>query len=175
MPASADPADAHAHADVLGAGDKHPHNHPQATAEELACLGDLTAEAKAATARFVEYSVALAEGYREPAEAGQTHYPNRRYMLDGATFDLGKPETLIYRTDAAGERRLIGAMYKAPRDTGPQPCGNATWWHTHDGCLDLTARIRTTMPPSGSCPDGTVLREAPVEMMHLWFVPRRQR
>ncbi len=81
---------------------------------------------------------------------------------------------MVYVMDDSGERRLVGALYKALKGNGPTPCGPATYWHTHSRCI----------PPAGeaipenkdnTCPAGYTHREGAVEMMHLWFVPRRQR
>jgi hypothetical protein len=152
----------------------HLHAKPVATADERACLADLTAEAKELTARFNDYAVAVQEGYvPNPGNPDGTHYPNRTYNLDGVVFDLARPETLIYRTDAAGSRRFVGVMYKAPKGQhGPTPCGAATYWHTHTSCVNPTTRekIEDTHEP---CPSGFDTRESG-EMIHLWFVPRRR-
>jgi hypothetical protein len=168
----------HTHVPDTAAGDgipatQHPHNHPAPTADELACLRDLTAAAKALTARLADDRAAAAEGYREPPKTGATHFPNPAYHRDGATFDLARPETAVYRTLPDGTRQLAGVMYVAPAGEGPTPCGNATWWHTHPQCVDPATRTRAAAPPDGSCPEGTLLREGKAEMMHLWFVPRR--
>jgi hypothetical protein len=173
------PAHVHEQADAAADGvsasatAQQPHDHPVPTTDELACLRDLTAEARTLTARLAEYTTAVAEGYRAPLRETGNHYANPAYARDGVVFDLAHPETAIYRTLPDGTRVLVGVMYTAPAGEGPTPCGNATWWHTHPQCVDPGARTRTPAPPDGSCADGTVLREGRVEMMHLWFVPRR--
>jgi len=148
--------------------------HPEPTAEERACFADLTTEAKIATARFDDIDVAIAEGYRISEDPAETHMPNRAYMRDGRSLDLAYPESLIYISDASGERRLVGALYKAIKGQGPTPCGNATSWHTHGRCI---AADGTFIPESKdkTCPAGYEHHDGAVEMMHLWFVPRRQR
>jgi hypothetical protein len=149
------------------------HAHPEPTAEERACFIALTAEAKAATARFADIEVARAEEYMISDDPTKTHMPNRAYMRDGAPLDLAKPETLVYIM-RDGERVFAGAMYRALRGQGRTPCGAATYWHTHGRCV----------PPNGeaiaenkdkTCPAGYEHQDGVVEMMHLWFIPRRQR
>jgi hypothetical protein len=171
--------DVHMHPDdlMLADGAAMPaatHTHPEPTDEERACFADLTAEAKISTARFADVNVAIAEGYIISHDATMTHMPNRAYMRDGVTFDLGKPESLIYVMDDSGERRFVGALYKAFKGQGPAPCGNATYWHTHGHCI---APDGTAIPENKdkTCPAGYEHREGVVEMMHVWFVPRRQR
>jgi hypothetical protein len=171
--------DAQMHADGMPARPRAPmpagaHGRPEPTVGERACLVALTAEAKAATLRFADIEVARAEGYRISDDPTKTHMPNPAYSRDGKLLDLAYPETLVYRMDADGERQFVGALYKALKGAGPTPCGAATYWHTHGRC----------MPPAGeaipenkdkTCPAGYTHREGAVEMMHLWFVPRRQR
>jgi hypothetical protein len=150
-------------------------HHPKPTAEEAACLADLTAQAKAATTRFEDFNVALSEGYvANVLDPSKTHHPNRAYKRDGVVFELAKPESLIYVTQDDGVKRLVGVLYHAPLGQGPTPCGNATFWHTHGTCI---AADGTAIPESKdkTCPAGMTHRAGNVEMMHLWFVPRGQR
>ena len=169
----------HVHADGLIAADgaampAAAHAHPMPTVEERACFAELTAEAKAATARFEDINVAIAEGYRVSSNPEDTHMPNPAYMRDGVTFDLANPESLIYVMDDNGERRFVGALYKAFKGQGPTPCGNATYWHTHGRCI---APDGSAIPENKdrTCPPGYEHREGVVEMMHLWFVRRGER
>jgi hypothetical protein len=150
------------------------HGHPEPTAEERACFVALTAEAKAATLRFADIEVARAEGYRISDDPTETHMPNPAYMRDGKTLDLAYPESLVYVTDDSGERRFVGALYKALKGSGPTPCGAATYWHTHGRCIPP---VGEAIPENKdkTCPAGYTHREGVVEMMHLWFVPRRGR
>jgi hypothetical protein len=150
-------------------------HHTTATADELACLADLTAQAKAATTRFEDFAVAQAEGYvSNRLDPSKTHHPNPRYKRDGLIFELSKPESLIYVTRDDGSKRLVGALYHAPIDQGPTPCGNATFWHIHGHCVDDTGIV---IPESKdkTGPAGYQHRDGNVEMMHLWFVPRGRR
>jgi hypothetical protein len=173
--------DALMHADMAGDGDMGDatlaaHAHPKPSADELACLADLTVRAKAANARFEGFDVAMAEGYvANPGDPSETHYPNREYNRDGVVFDLAKPETLIYVTDDAGGKRFVGVMYKALKGQGPTPCGNATFWHTHGQCIDPAGGATIPELKDKTCPAGYAHRDGAIEMMHLWFARRGQR
>ncbi len=156
--------------------DSHTRDTPQPTADETACMARLTEETRAATARFADYDVALAEGYvQNPGKVGANHYPNRAYTLDGKIMELSQPETLIYKTDAAGDRTLVGVMFKAAKgQAGPTPCGAASHWHTHTNCVDPATKAEVDETASGICPAGYNLRESG-EMIHIWFVEHGQR
>jgi hypothetical protein len=178
-PADGASDDMHVHPDAMMPADGAAmsgaaHTHPEPTAEERACFVELTAEAKIATARFADINVAIAEGYMISEDSTKTHMPNRAYMRDGVTFDLANPETLVYRTDDSGERRFVGALYKAFKGQGPTPCGAATYWHTHGRCI-ASDGTKVEENKDKTCPAGYEHREGAIEMMHVWFVPRRQR
>jgi len=146
-----------------------------ATPEQIACGNDLVRRTQDATARFADYDIALAEGYRSnPNNPEGTHFNNPTYERDGMTMDLARPEALIYRTNPdTGEKALLGVLFKMPRgQSGPQPCGPVTWWHTHANCIDPATREATLVRHGATCPEGQLYRES-VEMMHVWFIPGR--
>jgi hypothetical protein len=161
--------------DTAADGAEHVHAKPRPTPEERACLATLTQQAAAATARFADVRAAIADGYaRDPAKPNATHYANRAYNIDGAIMDLARPETLVYATRDTGETVLAGVMFKMPRgQSGPQPCGAATTWHTHTTCIDPGTRERMENVHT-ACADGWNTHES-VEMMHLWFIKRGER
>ena len=165
------------HPEVNGEGmpDEHPSGHPPPTASAVACVAELTAQARSLTLRLVDYATAVAEGYGEPARPRGTHHPNIAYKRDGAVFDLAHPESAIYRTRPDGSKQLVGVLYHAPIGEGPTPCGDATSWHTHASCMDPSTRATAPAGDGGACADGLLLRPGRVEMLHLWFVPRRAR
>jgi hypothetical protein len=167
--------DMHLHPDgIQQAGVAATHGHPDPTPDERACFAELTAETKTVTARFADVNVAIAEGYVISDDVTKTHMPNRTYMRDGRSLDLAYPESLIYVTDASGSRRFVGALYKALKGQGPTPCGNATYWHTHGRCISPAGE---TIPENKdkTCPAAYEWRDGAIEMMHIWFVPRRPR
>jgi hypothetical protein len=145
------------------------------TAEERACMADLTARVKEATLRLQDPEVAKAEGYRFPDDPAKTHMPNPAYKRDGQTLDEARPETAMYRLRDDGAYQLVGVMFVALKGQGPRPCGNATRWHTHMACVDEATRKPLDLPAGAACPPGSTMREGRAEMMHVWFVPRKQR
>jgi hypothetical protein len=144
------------------------------TADEKACMASLTAEVKEATLRLADPAVAEAEGYRFSDDPTHTHMPNRAYARDGLTLDYAHPESAIYRMRDDGTYRLVGVLFKAKKNEGPMPCGNATWWHTHTNCVDDATGKPLDLMADVDCPPGSTPHEGAVEMMHVWFVPRRQ-
>jgi len=151
--------------------DAHTHGVPSAaSAEQAACGERLVADVRAATQRFEDFAVAEAEGYRNdtPDVKWVQHFGNPAYKRDGVTWDLGRPESLVYVRRLDGAMRLAGALYMAERGaSGPQPCGGLTTWHTHSGCWDIATKQPAGQPVDGACPAGTVLHESR-EMIHVW-------
>ena len=161
---------------AMSADAAHADGAMQPTQDEIACASDLVRRTQEATARFGDYDVAVAEGYRRnPAKPNATHYGNRAYRLDGNVMDLERPESLIYYTNPrTGEKALIGALFVMPRgQSGPQPCGAATQWHTHAACATAATRDIVTVEHGAACEDGYRYVEG-AEMMHVWFVPGRK-
>ncbi|MBI5289811.1 MAG: hypothetical protein HY873_12640 [Chloroflexi bacterium] len=157
-------------------GEPPKQHHPPAkpTPEERACMADLTAQVKDATIRLQDPEVAKAEGYRFPDDPTKTHMGNRTYVRDGKTLDYAHPETAIYKMQSDGAYRLVGVLFTALKGQGPQPCGNATRWHTHTHCVDGATRKPLDMPGDQACPAGSTAHEGRAEMMHVWFVGRRK-
>jgi len=154
----------------------HPHVAVAADADELACGNGLVQRTREATARFADFEVAAAEGYRSnPAKPDATHYANPAYQRDGNVLDLAHPEALVYFTNrTTGEKALLGALFKMPPgQTGPQPCGAATQWHQHAACADRASGDVIPVDEGETCPPGYRYHES-VEMMHVWFVPGRK-
>ena len=119
----------------------HDHGAPAApaTADEQACGAALVEEVRAATARFEDFNVAVAEGYVKNTP-GQfvAHYHNWSYGRDGKVLDLGRPEDLMYVKTASG-MRLAGVMYIGIKGQAPpQPCGfRHELAHAHQRLLQL--------------------------------------
>jgi hypothetical protein len=162
-----------------GAGQStHPgasHEHGEAiaiTAAELEAAARLVADTKAASARFEDIEVALAEGYYEvaPPRNGLAHYINSRYTRDGRTLDPERPESLVYLRLTDGSWKLVGVLYRmpSPDQPGPRIGGPLTTWHAHDNLCTANGRVVATTNNTGSCARGT-LSKTP-EMLHVWLV-----
>jgi hypothetical protein len=162
-----------------GAGPStHPgasHEHGEAiaiSAAELEAAARLVADTKAASARFEDIEVALAEGYYEvaPPRNGLAHYINSRYTRDGRTLDPERPESLVYLRLTDGSWKLVGVLYRmpSPDQPGPRIGGPLTRWHAHDNLCTANGRVVATTNNTGSCARGT-LSKTP-EMLHVWLV-----
>lgn len=127
------------------------------TASDSSRSADIVARTRAALARFTDVAVAEREGYVKflPWLEDQAvfHYNNiQNAMASGSGIELAKPSSLIYRKDAGGKLRLIGAMYTAPATATPEeldarlPLGFAHW-HQHVGLCGPSVRDFKTMPP----------------------------
>lgn len=150
-------------------GTAHSHGTPvTASPAQIACGADLVDRTREAIARFEDVNVALAEGYRaDPRKPNATHYGNPKYKRDGRTLDLAHPESLVYLTRKDGTKKLVGALFTMARgESGPQPCGDVTHWHTHTNCILLDG-TEGAKPVDGACAAGETLRTSN-EMMHVW-------
>jgi hypothetical protein len=116
---------------------------PNAADEKRAA--EIVAELKPAIAKYQDYNVALADGYRiflphiEQPIYHFTNYANTRAAA--ANFDPTKPSSLLYKKTANGGYELVGVMFTAKKtDTEDQlnervPLSVARW-HKHTNiCL----------------------------------------
>ena len=109
------------------------------TAEDAARAKEIVDQLRAGIAKYKDYHVALAEGYKiflpnvPQPEYHFTNYGNG--FLEAFTFDPARPTSLLYKKTAAGYE-LVGAMYTMPkRATEDQlnervPLSVASW-HLH--------------------------------------------
>ncbi|MBM7505253.1 hypothetical protein ACFPER_13700 [Agromyces aurantiacus] len=88
----------------------------------------LVAELRAATARFHDVDVAIAEGYlpaeecsASPAGAMGHHFVNPALIAPGAPVDASKPPVLLYGPSASGELEFWGAEFFEPNIGQPTP------------------------------------------------------
>jgi hypothetical protein len=154
----------------------HDHNSTgptAATPEQKAAAARLLQEVKAGIARFDDFKIAEAEGYRRstPFRFGQwgpAHFANRAYGRDGQYMDPARPRALVYMRMPDGRTVLLGAMFVAPKGQGPRPGGPLTDWHVHDNlCLTGAGTVALATGP-GQCPEGSFFVGAAIEMMHVW-------
>ena len=81
----------------------------------------VAAELKRAIAKYQDTAVAVADGYKMflPGLANQHvyHFTNyRRAFLEAFRFNAAEPTSLLYKRDASGKLRLVGAMYTMPKN-----------------------------------------------------------
>lgn len=110
-----------------------PHLHPTAPAPESRLPVDQLLSVKRATAQYHDIERARRDGYTDLGVV----IPNmgrhflRNNLLD-ATFDLERPELLVYREGANGAMNLVAVEYAVPRnlsDAAPEGFrGDADVW-----------------------------------------------
>jgi hypothetical protein len=112
----------------------------KATAADSARANKIVAEAKEALVRFKDVRVAEREGYKKFAPNVKQpvyHFTSMRAAFrEHFAFDPARPSSLLYKEEADGSMRLVGAMYGAPKDATMDelneriPLGIARW-HLH--------------------------------------------
>jgi hypothetical protein len=111
------------------------------TAADSATADAIVREARVGLAKYKDVRVAEREGYRmfAPNLKDQSVYHFTKLgaaIRERFRFDPTKPTSLLYKRNADGTLRLIGAMYTAPTDATPEelnarvPLGIARW-HLH--------------------------------------------
>ncbi|MBI4788796.1 MAG: hypothetical protein HY782_17325 [Chloroflexi bacterium] len=147
--------------------------------EHLREIDRMLSTTQAATAKYRDVNVALADGYKHegPSRMGEgAHFVNRQ-ILDAGVFDLTHPTFLLYEHKRDWSYALVGVGWflpKEPRDDAPPPYfAPLAAWHYHE------------YPPPGLCiwEDGTTnrydqtacnsqggrfWRESPW-MLHVWL------
>lgn len=111
----------------------------------------------------------LSDGYEE-MYGDPVHFVNIEYVFDGETLNPAKPEVLMYYKTPEGDF-LLGVMFLAIGQRGPQAAGPMSKWHYHidrrmcyeQGVLPIGIRDE-----EGSCEAGFPNIRSP-EMLHLWF------
>lgn len=155
----------------------HTHHGDPATASEADQLAaaQLVNDSKTGAARFADFKVALAEGYKQITpfrfgSSGPAHFHNQAYNTDGKLLDPNHPEDLVYYQTPNGRMILIGVMYLAPRGQGPRVGGPLTNWHAHDNlCFNNQGMIVALTNIFGQCPNGTIHAGNTQEMLHVWL------
>ncbi|MDF2773917.1 MAG: hypothetical protein K0S86_3414, partial [Geminicoccaceae bacterium] len=145
-PEAADADASHAvHGAMSGTMDANPHLRLSpvrtATAADSSKAAAIVAEARVALAKYKDVRAAEREGYRmfAPGVKNQNVYHFTKLgaaIREHFRFDPAQPTSLLYKPDADGSLRLVGAMYTAPKDATPDelnervPLGIARW-HLH--------------------------------------------
>ena len=143
------------------------------TAEQQAAAARLYAETATAIARYQDWRVAWAAGYRPGTTAGMpsTHWMNDGYVKAGYVMDPNHPQGLVYANTKHGPV-LLGAMFQMQHigEFGPDPGGPVTAWHQHENiCITPFGLEFSLMTPFASCPVGAIDISVP-PMLHVWIV-----
>src|SRR5262245_24461776 len=123
--------------------------------------------ARAATEKYRDRSVAIADGYRRIGRdfpAMGEHWIRISLLFDG-TFDASHPEVLNY-VAVEGKPRLVGVAYALPLlagETVPQRPAGSHAWHDHFRTID-----EETASPHHHTP-GHAREGARLAMLHAWI------
>lgn len=130
--------DAPADATLAAATSVAPAAAVESDARRSADLNRALAEARAATARYHNVSLAQGAGYQlasdcvEVPGVGAMGYHYANFGLIGATVDAGEPEILLYEPMRNGRLRLVAVEYMVAA---------AAWDATHPGPPDLAGEV----------------------------------
>ena len=147
------------------------------TPEQQARAENLIALTLALLPQWSDPDVAEAAGFRSIGDAvtGDEHYINVAYFTDDKFLDPDAPESLVYKPDGKGGKRLAAAMYMMSTGDSlediPDVGGKLTQWHIHNNlCFTPENRVAGLTDASGNCRAGLHKgNEAP--MLHVWIEP----
>lgn len=111
----------------------------------------------------------LRDGY-EKMYGDPVHFVNKEYVFDGETLNPEKPEVLMYYKTKDGDY-LMGVMFLAIGQRGPQVAGPLSKWHYHVDprmCYERGVLPIGAINEDGSCEEGFHNVRSP-EMLHVWF------
>jgi len=146
------------------------------TPGQLVAASEFLKDTKTGIARFADFQVAQAEGYRQvtpfplngkygPAHFRNDDYARAAYRHPGE-IDPQHPPVLVYLKLPSDRMLLLGAMYVAPKGMGPRIGGALTAWHSHANlCFGGAGAVLSKAP--GQCPPGAKFVGDRVEMLHV--------
>jgi hypothetical protein len=147
---------------------------------ELKATVDALEQARAATDKFRDVSLAEAEGYQQygPYVRGQGfHFVNTRRARAG--FNVERPPILLYEKDETAPQglRLVGVSYLIAAETGPNgqpvsppfPAALAAWHKHHAICLFADRSIRMHLQDSECRQNGGRFIAETDWMVHAWI------
>jgi hypothetical protein len=147
------------------------------TEEEQARAENLIAITLARLPKYADYKVAEADGFRSIGDAvtGDEHFVKLSYFADEHILNPDYPESLVYKPQPDGSKRLAAAMFMlnpgTPLTEVPNVGGKLTQWHIHNNlCFTADARVAGIRENNGPCPPGQNTGvDSP--MIHVWIEP----
>lgn len=111
------------------------------TQEDRKRANDVVVKTRAAIERYTDVRVAEADGFKQFApqirQQRMYHYTNYRYAAEAAfRFNPEHPTSLLYQDDGKGGKKLIGAMFTAPKNATEAELEarvplSLAQWHAH--------------------------------------------
>jgi hypothetical protein len=155
---------------------------PGVTPEQQAAAENLVAVTLVRLPMWSDYRTAEAAGFHSIGDGatGFEHFINWDWINDDTTLDPDHPESLVYKPQPDGSKKLVSAMYMMPDtmklDEVPNIGGALMQWHIHDNlCFTndpVAPRVAGVIASGGTCnPPLVAFRPAP--MIHVWITPHK--
>ena len=153
---------------------------PGVSAAEQAEAEELVTETIHKLPQFADWTTLADRGWYPIGDAitGFEHFINWPLIDDADMFDPDKPESIVYEIQPDGTKKLVAAMFIAPRDVTiddpPEFGGELVQWHMHDnlcyGGVPNQLRILAVVDYPQPCP-GATFRDHLSPMIHVWITP----
>lgn len=142
----------------------------------------VVASARQAAEKYVDYRVALADGYKiflPNLPQKQYHFTNYRYAFEAAIqFNPEHPTSLLYEKDG-DQYKLIGVMYTAPKNSNWNDLDqriplSIAQWHAHvNMCLPPPERKKEAWGPNAKFGlAGSIATKADCDVAGGKFMPQ---
>jgi hypothetical protein len=150
---------------------------PGVTPEQQAAAENLVAVTVVRLPQWSDYRVAEAAGFHSIGDAptGFEHFIQWDWIDDDVWLDPDHPESLVYRPQPDGSKRLVSAMYMLPPSVAladvPDIGGALMQWHIHDNLCFTTGpapKVAGLVDAAGRCGPGLQQLE-PSPMIHVWI------
>ena len=143
----------------------------EATQAHVAAADKLVKDSFDAAVRYGWFSKdkGLSDGF-EKMYGDPVHFVNKEYVFDDEILNPDKPEVLMYYKTDQGDF-LMGVMFIASEQRGPQVAGPLSKWHYHIDrrmCYERGVLPIGRIEEGGTCETGTPRIRSP-EMLHVWF------
>jgi hypothetical protein len=150
------------------------------SAEEQAEAEELVTDTIQRLPQFADWTTLAERGWFPIGDAvtGFEHFINWPLIDDSEMFNPDRPESIVYEIQPDGTKKLVAAMFIAPRDVTiddpPEFGGELVQWHMHDnlcyGGIPNQLRIMAVVDYPQPCPP-TTFRDHLSPMIHVWITP----
>ncbi len=150
---------------------------PGVTPQQQAHAENLIAITLDRLPKYADYHKAERDGFISIGDAvtGDEHFVKLSYFDDNHVLNPDYPESLVYKPQPDGSKRLAAAMYMLKPGTrltdAPKVGGALTQWHIHNNlCFTSEGRVASLRTNDGPCPAG---QNPGVDspMIHVWIEP----
>lgn len=147
-----------------------PPNPAPVTAENIRFAEQFLVDARAATEKYRDVSVALADGYFQITQDLPLIGAHFFKPVNVGSLDPARPGILLYEEDGAGGWSLVGLAYMLPKaagvDTPPEtPFGGLVKWHYHTNLCFTPGQV--SIAASADECAGFYVAETPW-LLHVW-------